>query len=124
MPTSLAREWHCHICIDSFLPFYTCWIPLTNITGADGRLVILPGSHKLRGYNTPIEDGLLPGEYTEEYAKAKSTVWQWPTQIGMGDVILFNFKTIHAATKNIGGRFRLSVDTRVTTNMRNNETKN
>jgi len=33
----------------------------------------------------------------------------------MGDIILFNIKTIHAATRNGGEKLRLSLDTRITT---------
>ncbi len=77
----------------------------------------MPGSHRdIQGYDTPYvsADGrayLLPGGF----ADVEEEVWQTPANIGMGDLILFNLKTVHRANEHSSDSFRLSIDTRVTT---------
>ena len=88
---------------------------LGDISGQDGRLAVVPKSHNLLGYEKPRTADLLPGGYSKEVEK--ESVWHTPSHIGMGDIILFNMKTVHAASRNDGGKFRLSLDTRVTTCM-------
>jgi hypothetical protein len=109
---SEEQEWHCYTCCNQPLDYWTCWVALGNIGGRDGRLALVAGSHRLGGYESAARPDLLPREYTKIFEA--NSVWQTPTNISMGDVILFNVKTIHAATRNGGERFRLSLDTRVT----------
>ena len=104
-------EWHCARCMNLPLPYYTCWISLSDISSQEGRLALIPGSHLLGRYEDPVIKSLLPGGYTEAYKK--KAVWVTPNNIGKGDVILFNMKTVHAATKNVGAKFRISMDTRM-----------
>jgi ectoine hydroxylase-related dioxygenase (phytanoyl-CoA dioxygenase family) len=113
-------EWHCYSCRNLPKPFWTCWIPLGDLVEKDGRLALIPASHALGGYERPQPRGedvpLLPGDYTPDYAKR--AVWCTPSSMRMGDLILFNVRTVHAATRNDAHTFRLSIDTRVTTNER------
>jgi ectoine hydroxylase-related dioxygenase (phytanoyl-CoA dioxygenase family) len=51
-------------------------------------------------------------------AAAAASTWQIPRTMRAGDVILFNIKTVHAATRQMNDRVRLSMDTRVTTSSR------
>lgn len=107
------QEWHCHGCTNAALNYWTCWTALGDISGLDGRLALVAGSHRLDGYEDPAREDLLPRGYTRSFEQG--SVWQTPTEIRMGDIILFNIKTIHAATRNGGEKFRLSLDTRITT---------
>jgi len=107
------QEWHCARCCNQPMSYWTCWVPLGDIEGYEGRLALIPGSHTLAGYDKPVREDLLPGDFSRSFET--SSVWQTPTRLGQGDVILFNIKTIHAATRNGGEKFRLSLDTRVTT---------
>lgn len=107
------QEWHCYSCQNKSMEYWTCWTPLADISGHDGRLALVAGSHRVDGYEAPAREDLLPKGYSKSFESR--SIWQTPTTIGMGDIILFNIKTIHAATKNAGEKFRLSLDTRVTT---------
>lgn len=106
------EEFHCPSCCNNPLDYWTCWVALGDIRGRDGRLALVAGSHRLGGYESSARAELLPAEYTSAFEAA--SVWQTPADIRMGDIILFNVKTVHAATRNGGDRFRLSLDTRVT----------
>lgn len=114
-------EWHCPSCADAPFPFYTCWTALGNVTAEGGSLCMAPGTHRLGKYNQPSRAELLPGEYTKKVEN--SIVWQTPSSLQPGDVIMFNIKTIHAATKNSANRFRLSLDTRLAVQTEYNTTK-
>lgn len=50
---SKKGEWICNGCIDHELGYYTCWIPLGDISFEHGTLALVPGSHNLTGYNAP-----------------------------------------------------------------------
>ena len=107
---SQSGEFHCAECANSAFPYYTTWIPLHDVTINDGRLALIAGSHRLRGYDDSRNE-LLPSEY--DAAAAKSAIWQ-SADMSAGDVIVFNIKTVHAAAKNTSARYRLSLDTRMT----------
>lgn len=112
-----GEDWHCHGCTNLPMPHYTCWLPLGDLTAEDGRLALVPGSHRsVGGYEAEAVRDHLPSGWTRDAARA--AVWQTPRAIGMGDLIIFNAKTVHAATQNHAQRLRLSIDTRVTTGAR------
>lgn len=105
-------EWHCAACINRPVDFYTCWMPLGDLAPSDGRLALVPGSHRsMASYDAERVARLLPGGFTR--AAAADAQWQAPAHIDMGDVIIFNWKTVHAATRHTGSCFRLSIDTRI-----------
>lgn len=111
VPARRPKQWHCHGCINLPSACFTVWIPLTEIGEGDSRLAIIPGSHKLSGYER--NRGELPGDYTP--AMESSSQWEVPANMQQGDIIIFDWKTIHAATSNNSGKYRLSIDTRITT---------
>jgi ectoine hydroxylase-related dioxygenase (phytanoyl-CoA dioxygenase family) len=85
-----------------------------NINNEDGRLALLPRTHKLKTFNAPKTKGMTPGEYSEQMEQTQT----WHTDIySPGDIVLFNIKLIHAATQNTSQYYRISVDTRVTVNL-------
>jgi hypothetical protein len=107
----LASSWHCSKCADAHLPFYTCWVSLSNVDTKNSTLGFIPRSHKLSGYNNPPKNKQTPAEY--ELVRNSSS-WCIPENgLQPGDVFLFNIKTIHAATKNSSDEFRISMDTRL-----------
>lgn len=118
------EQYYCSTCINDPVDMWTCWIPLSDLSGAHSRLEVLPGSHKSLGeyeapfrYTSPSSRGvrtdLLPGGYKE--IDSNGGAWQTPKSIAMGDLIIFNLKTVHRANKHQAACFRLSIDTRVTT---------
>lgn len=111
-------EWHCDECAELAFPYWTCWISMGNVTSEDGRLAVQPGSHtQLTGYNCPSRVGLTPESYTPKHEKKQ----KWFTStFGPGDIVLFNVKLIHAATKNTSTKFRISCDSRVTKHQQDN----
>ena len=103
-------EWHCQQCAADPFDLFTCWISLGEYSPANSSLCVLPGSHVLKDFFNPLKGNLLPGDYP---ALVKSK-WPWQKgRVGMGDIILFNVKTVHGASKNMSNSFRLSIDTRV-----------
>jgi hypothetical protein len=57
----------------------------------------------------------LPSEYVTSGSE-KNGKWAMPDNpsfYNLGDIVLFNFKTIHAATEHRAPYFRLSIDTRI-----------
>lgn len=108
-------EYHCAACANSPFETFTCWIPLGHYTPLNGVLAVIPKSHTLQGYDTPANNKLgkplVPGEYPA-FSQRQNNHWH-TTAVHPGDLILFNIKTIHAATKNCAPCYRLSCDTRV-----------
>lgn len=105
-------EWHCSDCANSPLSLFTCWMPLSDIS-PEGSLLLSPGSHNLSGYDSPLPGKeLLPLEWRDYRRNGK---WKWRTVAPArpGDLVLFNIKTVHAASNNNFPAFRLSCDTRV-----------
>ena len=112
-------EWHCYGCCNAPLPYWTCWISLGELGPSDGRLAVVPGSHRLVRYESPAVADLLPGDATPAWMRKAQ--WVAPASIRRGDIVLFNMKLVHAATKNDSERFRFSIDTRVTSVSDNSE---
>ena len=83
--------------------------------GGEGRLGVIPGSHTLGGYEKPKTTNevvkLLPGGYTKHVEK--NARWHSVSDMDIGDIIIFNIKLVHAATANVGEKYRLSINTRV-----------
>eukprot|EP00808_Paulinella_micropora_P020944 g79759.t1 len=105
-------EWHCHDCADLPFNFYTCWVSWGNARlGLEGGLCLQPGTHSLlRGFDDPLPGKpLLP----QGYRKEKSHLKWHSADFGEGDIVLFNIKTVHCASKNYSYSYRLSCDTRV-----------
>lgn len=112
-PKSLRGEWHCNECANAPFDYWTCWIALGDVGLEDGRLAILPRTHRtLSGYSSNrASTRRLPDDYKRD---EKRDVWL-SENLKAGDLILFNIKTVHAASENSSERFRISCDTRLTT---------
>jgi len=90
---------------------HTCWIPLGDYDVTDGTLAVCEGSHLLPGYdlNSYAESKMeLPKSFTHFNQTA---IWR-STDFRAGDIVIFDIRTIHASTKNLSDRFRISMDTR------------
>jgi hypothetical protein len=114
-PLLVAPRWHCDACLEAPSLLYTCWMPLLDLTAQSSRLQVLPGSHRLQGYNRmqPISNGdVLPADYHECPAFPRMDWCTAPADMRAGDLILFNWKLIHASNKHNDSCLRLSLDTR------------
>lgn len=100
---------YCDVCINRDMPLYTVWLPLKDVGPDDSTLQILEGSHFMHGWNTRNKKEELPKDF-----KSQKTAYRWVTAKGIqfGDAIIFNCKTIHAATTQNSGT-RLSLDIRL-----------
>jgi hypothetical protein len=72
------------------LDFYTCWIPLRS----EAKLELIPSSHQIGGYATPLHENRLPAGYGDQ---RRSVAGDWhASTYSLGDVVLFNWRTIRA----------------------------
>ena len=113
IPLSMER-WHCDGCLDSPSDLYTSWMALTDLCAQSSRLQLVPGSHALEGYDRmqAADDGdILPAGYDAEAERHKWVTV--PADMRAGDLVLFNWKLIHAATVHEEPRLRGSMDTRI-----------
>ncbi len=111
-------EWHCPLCAIRPLAVYTTWIPLSNLKPPkDSILAVAPGTHKLTGWDMPQRKAQVPGDFHWKLP------WVIPQEIGPGDIIIFNIKTVHAASFNSSSPrcFRVSFDTRLRLGPSNSE---
>lgn len=100
---------YCDVCINRHMPLYTVWLPLNDVGPDDSTLQILEGSHFMHGWNTRNKKDELPKDFKSQKAAYR---WVSANDIRFGDAIIFNCKTIHAATTQNTG-VRLSLDIRV-----------
>ncbi len=110
--------WHCPACAIHPLAVYTTWIPLSNLkTPKDSILAVAPGTHKLKGWDMPQRKAQVPGDFNWKLP------WLIPQEIRPGDIIIFNIKTVHAASFNSSSPrcFRVSFDTRLQLGRSNSE---
>lgn len=110
-------DFYCHTCSETYIPLYTCWIPLSNSdrSKGDSLLQCLESSHCMYGFSESAfdrEDGQeLPKFYKSQVADYD---WKSPGQVQLGDVILFNCKTVHRAPQHMRlDQPRMSLDVRV-----------
>jgi len=106
----MEGEWHCPRCAQCPLSIFTTWISLSDSVGPkQSVLAVVPGSHRLREWDTPRADAQLPGDFDW------TLKWRIPSKVNFGDVIIFNIKTVHASSLNVSSprAFRCSFDTRL-----------
>ena len=119
----------------------TAWVPLGQYRKEEGVLAVARGSHGLvereereeeeaerarweaagREEKEGAEDGGYGGQKTEQkervelpksYAACASTLPWVTTDVRVGDIIIFDIRTVHASTANESHVYRLSMDTR------------
>lgn len=84
-----------------------CWIPMMDISRANGGLAVAVGQHK-RGY---IHDSASPPRYPIPADAIPSESWR-TTDFREGDVLLFQRATPHTGLPNQTDVVRLSIDFR------------
>jgi ectoine hydroxylase-related dioxygenase (phytanoyl-CoA dioxygenase family) len=87
---------------------YTVWIPLHDCPIEIGPLRILEGSH-LHGVQPHERENLHVPEIPEGAAAGDGWVGG---NVNAGDVLIFHSLTVHAASPNLSGQMRLSMDCR------------
>ena len=88
---------------------HVCWIPLMAQDQTNGCVVHCLRSHLLPDYDEVSEElEELPAEFERQVAES-----EWGhAEYELGDVAVFDIRTIHASFKNKKDFFRISVDTR------------
>lgn len=81
---------------------YTMWIPMSDCPHEMGGLEVAHGSHLLD----------LPGGVLDDAGKAAVAESWRGGDYQLGDVVVFNAKTVHRAPHNLTDRLRLSIDLR------------
>ncbi|MES1913182.1 MAG: hypothetical protein MHM6MM_005397 [Cercozoa sp. M6MM] len=102
--------WHCTRCANGPLGVFTMWTCLTDLESHKrSMLAVCPRSHTLQGV-----DQVPPGTQVQRsyWQRRKELPWVIPETLSPGDVIVFNIKTVHAASFNTSKQFRCSFDTR------------
>lgn len=109
-------EWHCPSCVASNLNVFTTWIPLQALQPQQGVLAVQAGSHKNCDFDEQLGTRFnLPGSFFPLGSLSSTThnvKWCVPQQLKLGDIIVFNIKTIHASTQNRTCEPRFSADVR------------
>lgn len=103
-------NWHCPKCAKLPLSIYTTWISLSKLSAPnDSILAVCPNSHTLMQWDLPQKNKQVPKDFHWKLT------WVIPETIDMGDIIIFNIKTIHASSLNVSRprSFRCSFDTRL-----------
>lgn len=105
--------WHCPSCMIECFGIYTTWISLSNLNllkNKDSILSLCPKSHLLSLWDIPQSSN------KQLCSDFKWTMpWVIANNVNVGDIILFNVKTIHASTFNLTKPkvYRVSCDTRI-----------
>jgi len=111
----LAHHPSCEKCSDVPLDHYTCWIPLHDLHHDHSRLEILPFSHQYKGYIDTGEQ--LPSEAEKALTSISAPAsWSIPMAMHAGDVIIYNWRTVHRFTANEHKQTSCSLDIRVKLN--------
>lgn len=90
------------------LPLYTCWIPLMDQGIKEGTLGICQDSFKLDYEGEDLGDQELPKDFLDIVDESS---WLY-SDYKMGDVVIFDIRTIHASFRNDSNQFRRNTDTR------------
>jgi Phytanoyl-CoA dioxygenase (PhyH) len=86
--------------------FTICWMPVRNVNVDRGSFAVAPGTHK-RGslHDTRLKNNAIPAEAIPPEA------WR-SADFRVGDVLIFNYLTAHAALPNPSNEIRMSLDVR------------
>lgn len=86
--------------------FTICWMPIRDVKMGNGGFAVAPGTHK-RGilHDTSVKGNPIPREAIPDDA------WR-SADFKVGDVLIFNYGTAHAALPNPSDEIRMSLDVR------------
>jgi hypothetical protein len=86
--------------------FTICWMPIRNVNMDRGSFAVAPGTHK-RGslHDTTRPNNAIPPD------SIPAEAWR-SADFRVGDVLIFNYLTAHAALPNPSNEIRLSLDVR------------
>lgn len=114
----LKGGFHCKNCSNRDFPFWTVWMPLMEMGMSNGRLVVAPRTH--REFNDGYHDSssIVPSSLSAGPKWMQENITWYSADMQPGDFIIFNIKTLHCANENTTDTYRMSLDTRVTTNQR------
>jgi hypothetical protein len=102
----------CRSCADGYIPLFTAWISLGNYSNTTHALLqMIPKSQEM-DYSHIDEDAVLQRELPKDL-KIRKKDWVYVTEEGMslGDMVLFNCKTVHRAEAS-KKKPRMSIDVR------------
>lgn len=116
--------WHCPSCMIECFGIYTTWISLSNLNllkSKDSILALCPKSHLLSLWDIPQSNNK---QLCSDFEWTMP--WVIANNVNIGDIILFNIKTIHASTLNLTRPkiYRVSCDTRIILKDNNNDNTN
>lgn len=85
------------------------WVPLQDVSLEEGGLCVVPTSHRgLSDYDVIWRETELPASY---FSEARHMSWHVGSYQA-GDVVIFDWMLVHAATINRTHTPRISIDTR------------
>lgn len=86
--------------------FTICWMPIRNVKMDRGSFAVAPGTHK-RGslHDTTRPNNAIPPD------SIPTDAWR-SADFRVGDVLIFNYLTAHAALPNPSNEIRISLDVR------------
>jgi Phytanoyl-CoA dioxygenase (PhyH) len=86
--------------------FTICWMPVRDVKMDRGSFAVAPGTHK-RGslHDTTLPRNAIPPD------SIRTDAWR-STDYRVGDVLIFNYLTAHAALPNPSNEIRMSLDIR------------
>jgi Phytanoyl-CoA dioxygenase (PhyH) len=86
--------------------FTICWMPIRDVSVDRGSFAVAPGTHH-RGslHDTQLENNAIPPQAIPDHA------WR-SADFQVGDVLIFNYLTAHAALPNPSNEIRMSLDVR------------
>eukprot|EP00455_Lapot_gusevi_P006511 TRINITY_DN12781_c0_g1_i3.p1 TRINITY_DN12781_c0_g1~~TRINITY_DN12781_c0_g1_i3.p1 ORF type:complete len:120 (-),score=5.24 TRINITY_DN12781_c0_g1_i3:30-389(-) len=90
----------------------TCWIPFGDYTKYEGTLAVCKQSHLLTGFSESDYLGEAKAELPESFPEFQEHATWVTTDFRMGDMVVFDIRTIHASTANLSSNYRMSMDTR------------
>jgi hypothetical protein len=86
--------------------FTICWMPIRDVKMDRGSFAVAPGTHK-RGslHDTTLKNNAIPPD------SIAASAWR-SSDFRVGDVLIFNYLTAHAALPNPSNEIRMSLDVR------------
>lgn len=86
--------------------FTICWMPIRDVSVDGGTFAVAPGTHKRGSLHDPgLPNNAIPRDSIPDDA--------WRTaDFRVGDVLIFNYLTAHAALPNPSSHIRMSLDVR------------